>query len=303
MVESGTFTAAATALGLPKSSVSRGVSALEETLGVRLLQRTTRKLSLTEAGRQYFQQVRASLSGLDQANSAVTDLGGEPRGTVRLTAPGDFGGSMFSEIIADFVRRYPRIQLDVVLTQRRVNLIEEGFDLALRAGKLEDSSLVARKIAGSELGLYAAPSYLERRGLPKRLADLTKHDCVLHRSARGVFPWRLSGPRGYELVSVSAVVTADSLQFIRGLVAGGAGIGLLPDLGLEDELARGALVRVLPAYALRGGALYLVSPPLRHEPARVALLRAHLVAELPNRMVGLRRAPGRPRAGRSGSGQ
>ena len=174
VVDSGTFTAAAAALGLPKSSVSRGVAALEEALGVRLLQRTTRKLSLTDAGRHYYQQVRASLSGLDQANSAVADLGGAPRGTVRLTAPPDFGEGMFPEVIAHFVRRYPGIQLDVVLTQRRVNLIDEGFDLALRAGKLEDSSLVARKIAGSELGLYAAPSYLERRGSPKRLAELTK---------------------------------------------------------------------------------------------------------------------------------
>lgn len=285
VVESGTFTAAAAALGLPKSSVSRGVTALEEALGVRLLQRTTRRLSLTEAGRQYFQQVRAALGGLDQANSAAADMGGEPRGTVRLTAPADFGEGMFPEIIAAFARRYPRIQLDVVLTGRRVNLIDEGFDLAVRAGKLEDSSLVARKVASTAFGLYAAPAYLERRGTPKRFSDLMKHECVLHRSARGIFPWRLSGPRGQEQASVSGTVTADSLQFVRGLVRGGVGIGLLPDLGVEEDVASGALVRVLPAYAQQGGALYVVSPPLRHVPSRVALLRAHLIAELSNRMV------------------
>jgi DNA-binding transcriptional LysR family regulator len=212
-------------------------------------------------------------------------MGSEPRGMVRVTAPADFGDGMFSEIVADFVRRYPGIQLDVVLTARRVNMIEEGFDLAVRAGKLEDSSLVARKVVSTGFGLYAAPSYLERRGRPKRFADLAKHDCVLHRSARGLFPWRLIGPRGPEVVSVSGAVTADSLEFVRGLVRGGIGIGLLPDLGVEEDLARGAIVRVLPAYAQKGGALYVVTPPLRHVPARVALLRAHLIAELPNRMA------------------
>jgi DNA-binding transcriptional LysR family regulator len=285
VVESGTFTAAATVMGLPKSSVSRGVAALEESLGVRLLQRTTRKLSLTEAGRHYYQQARTALGELDQAGSAVADMGSEPRGTVRITAPADFGDGMFSEIIADFLKRYPRIQLDVVLTGRRVNLIEEGFDLAVRAGKLEDSSLVARKVAGAELGLYASPAYLERRGRPKRLADLTKHDCVLHRTARGVFPWRLNGPRGPELVAVSGVATVDSFQFVRGLVVAGVGIALLPDLGVEEDLARGALARILPAYGLREGSLHVVTPPLRHIPARVALLREHLITELTRRMV------------------
>ncbi len=284
VVETGTFTAAATALGLPKSSVSRGVAQLEDSLGVRLLQRTTRKLNLTEAGRRYFQQVRAALGGLEQANGAVADMGTEPRGIVRLTAPGDFSGGLLSDVIGTFVRTYPLIHVDVTLTGRWVNLIEEGFDLALRAGKLRDSSLVARKIAVTELGLYASPAYLKRRGPPKRLADLANHDCLLHRSGQGIIPWRLTGPRGAELVAVTGPVTADSLGFIQGLAVKGAGIGLLPELGCEAEVSRGALVRILPAYAIRGGALHVVSPPLRHVPARVALLRECLIKELPRRM-------------------
>src|SRR5450432_2985863 len=280
VVESGTFTAAAAALGLPKSSVSRGVAALEDALGVRLLHRTTRKLNLTEAGRQYFQQVRTALGGLDDANSATVEMGDQPRGSIRITAPPDLGKGMFADTIATFVRRYPGIQLDVVLTGRRVNLIEEGFDLAVRAGKLEDSSLVARKVGGTALGLYAAPAYLERRGRPKRLADLTRHECVLHRTARGVLPWRLTGPRGPELASVTPIITANSFQFVRELVVAGVGIGLPPEIEAEEESARHALVRLFPAYALRGGSLYLVCPPLRHVPARVALLRAHLITEL-----------------------
>lgn len=290
VVGSGSFTVAAAALGLPKSSVSRNVAALEEALGVRLLQRTTRKLNLTEAGRLYFQQVRTALSGLDDANSTAADMGAEPRGMVRITAPADFADGPFPGIVGAFSRRYPGIQLDVVLTGRRVNLIEEGFDLAVRAGTLEDSTLVARKVASADFGLYGAPSYFQRRGRPRRFADLTKHDCVVHRSARGVYPWRLHGPRGPEQVAVSGVVIADSFQFVRALVADGVGIGLLPDTGIEDALARGDLVRVLPAYTQRGAALSVVTPPLRHVPARVVLLRDHLIAELSSRMRGRKAA-------------
>ncbi|MBC8131381.1 MAG: LysR family transcriptional regulator, partial [Deltaproteobacteria bacterium] len=207
VVETGTFTAAAAALGLPKSSVSRGVAQLEEALGVRLLQRTTRKLNLTDAGRSYFQRVRAAMSGLEQANSAAADTEHEPRGIVRVTAPGDFGNGLLSAVIADFLLLHPRIHVDVTLTGRWVNLVEEGFDLAVRAGKLRDSSLVARKIAVTDMGLYAAPTYLERRGRPRRLGELANHECLLHRSGKGIMPWRLTGPRGPELVSVSGPVT------------------------------------------------------------------------------------------------
>jgi len=280
VVEQGSFTGAAAAVGLPKSSVSRGVAQLEEALGVRLLQRTTRKLNLTEAGRRYYQQVRRALGDLELANSAAADMGHEPRGLVRLTAPGDFSDGRLSSVLGDFLLRYPRIQIDLWITQRWVNLVEEGFDLAIRAGKLRDSSLVARKLAATELGLFAAPSYLEKRGRPRRLADLAKHDCLVHRSGRGIMPWRLTGPRGSETVAVAGPVIADDFTIILRLAVKGLGVALLPELTCESEVASGALVRLLPAYALRGGAVQIVSPPLRYVPARVALLREHLIREL-----------------------
>jgi DNA-binding transcriptional LysR family regulator len=280
VVEDGTFTAAAAVLGLPKSSVSRGVAQLEDALGVRLLQRTTRKLSLTEAGRRYYQQARRALGALEQASSAAADMGQEPRGLVRLTAANDFSGGALSGAIGDFLLRYPKIQVDLWITARWVNLVEEGFDLAIRAGKLRDSSLVARRLANIELGLYAAPGYLERRGRPRRLADLVKHDCLVHRSGRGIVPWRLSGPRGPELVSVSGPVIADDFEIIQRLAIKGLGVALLADVACETEVASGALLRVLPAYALRGNAVNIVSPPLRYVPARVTLLRDHLIRTL-----------------------
>ncbi len=286
VVDAGSFTAAATTLEQPKSSVSRAVATLEETLGVRLLQRTTRKLSLTEAGRTYYQQVRAAVSSLDDASTTAADASDDPRGVVRITMPPDLDG-MLSSVLARFVTRYPHIHLALTVTGRRVDLIAEGFDLALRGGTdLEDSTLVARKIATSAFVLFAAPAYLKRRGTPKKLADLAGHDCVLFRSSQGLMPWRLQGPRGLEQVAVAGPITVDDLPTAIQLARAGVGIGLLPEAGVVADLTRGTLVRVLPAYALGGASMYVVSPPLRHVPARVTLVRDFLIAELTKLFAG-----------------
>ena len=276
VVEAGSFTAAAAALGLPKSSVSRAVSALEAQVGVRLLQRTTRKLRLTDAGSRYFQRVRGAMAGLEEATAEVANLGKEVRGTVRLSAPSDTTALSLVELIARFVQKYPGVSIEVSLTSRFVDLVEEGFDLALRgAGKLDDSALIARKIAPSELRLYAASSYLRRRGRPATFAELAAHDCVLYRPKEGRNVWRLAGPSGFESVEVTGRVSADDMHFVQSAVAAGLGISLLPYLP-----ALGEVERVLPDYALVGGGLYIVSPSSRHEPARVTLLREFLIAEI-----------------------
>jgi DNA-binding transcriptional LysR family regulator len=285
VVELGSFTAAASVLGLPKSSVSRAVSRLEESLGVRLLQRTTRKLGLTQAGQRYIAEVRGPVARLAEASNEISDLGKAPSGMVRISIPPEIGDGSLSEVLVGFVRQYPRIQLEMVVTNRRVNLIEEAIDLAVRAGKLDDSTLVARKVAVSELGLFAAPSYLQRRGRPRRLSDLTTHDCVLHRTAGGILPWHLGGPRGVERVTVKGPITADDLGSVRLLTRAGLGIALMPIVVVREDLQRGELVRVFPAYAVRGSALYLVSAPLRHVPTRVTLLRDYLVREISARFA------------------
>lgn len=280
VVEAGSFTAAAADLGLPKSSISRRVTALETTLGTRLLQRTTRRLRLTDAGERYFRQTRAALTSLDEAASELADQGREPRGLVRVTAA-NFGDGALAEVITAFSQRYRGIHVDLTITGRRVNVIEEGFDLAVRAGFLEDSTLVARRVAQSELKLYASPDYLARRGTPRRLADVAEHECVRYRSSKGFLPWRLTGPRGSETVRVQGSVVADDFGFLHRMVVAGAGIGMLPETSADLDVARGTLVRLLPAHAMKGGAIYVVSPPLRHMPVRVALLRDHIIAELP----------------------
>jgi DNA-binding transcriptional LysR family regulator len=278
VVETGSFTAAASALGLPKSSVSRSVSRLELELGVRLLQRTTRSVHLTDAGHAYYEKVSRALSGLEEAQAAVSDMQATPQGVVRVTAAVDVGATIVAGLVARFMRKHPDIHVEMLLTGRLVNLVEEGVDLAVRAGKLNDSSLVARKVGTLEARLLAAPSYLRRKGTPKTLSDLSRHDCIVFRGRRGQGTWELAGPKGVEKLDVTGAVSADDYLFIRELLLSGSGIGLIPWQAVGPDVERGRLVRVLPEYAAPGGVLHIVYPSARYVPQRVALLRDFLVA-------------------------
>lgn len=285
VIEAGSFTAAALALGVPKSSVSRGVAQLEDELGVRLLHRTTRNLHLTEAGQGYFARVRPLVAGFAEATDAVRGSSGDPRGLVRLTVPIE---PFIAPVLAAFGLQHPGIHVEVLATGRRVDLVAEGVDLAVRAGKLDDSSLVTRRVGAADMGLFAAPEYLERRGRPRSLADLSRHDCVLFRAHGGRLVWRLTGPRAREEVTVTGAVTTDDLLIARGLVVAGAGIGLLPTTTAGEAMGEGRLVRLLPRHGVPGGALHVVWPSQRLVPTRVALLRDHLVAELPQAISEMR---------------
>lgn len=280
VVEAGSFTGAASKLGMQKSSVSRSIARLEEDLGVRLLQRTTRHLAPTDAGQAFFDRVRGAVAGVDDARAAVQELGNEPRGTVRVTAPADAATLGVASAIATFVEKYPKIRVDLVLTSRTVDLVAEGFDLAIRAGKLSDSTLVARKVGTTELALFASPAYLSRRGTPKRLAELARHDCVLFREPSGRGTWTLEGPDGPDSVEVTGSVSADDLQFIAGVVAAGAGVSVLPVPLAGTFVKNGALVRILSGYRVIGNGVHLVLPTAAFVPSRVALLRDHLSVHL-----------------------
>jgi len=278
VLEAGSFTAAARALGLPKSSVSRRVGALEKALRVRLLQRSTRKLVPTEAGRVYFERARAALAGLADASAAVTDMSREIAGPVRFTAGGDNTGLLIG-IIAEFLQQYPRVQLDVVLTPRRVDLIQEGFDLALRAGPLVDSTLIVRRLGRTDHGLYASRAYLRREGTPRRVSDLARHRFVLLGDPSEREQLRVTGPEGEEAVRIQGPLIAHDMAVAADAVAAGIGIALIPNAYLGWALKGGLrsnwaeLVRVLPDHGLRGAELSLVSPPVAYEPARVGLFR------------------------------
>lgn len=285
VVEDGSFTTAAQKLALPKSSVSRRVTALERALHVRLLQRSTRRLVLTEAGRLYFDRARAALGGLADAGAAVTNLSGEIAGPIRFTAGGDNTG-LLAKMLAEFVTRYPKVQIDVVLTPRRVDLVAEGFDLALRGGPLVDSALIARRLGRQELGLFASRAYLRKAGRPRRVADLARHRFVLFGPPPEREHLRLTGPDGEETVRISGPLVVHDMSFAADVLSTGLGIGLIPDLYL-GWLAKGGLrvgrpelERVLPDHGVVGSELSLVSPPTAYEPARVKVFRDFLTEKL-----------------------
>jgi len=280
VVEAGSFTAAAEALGVRKSSVSRSVAALEAELGIRLLQRTTRKLALTDAGRAYHERTRDALAALEEAQLAAASLGAAPRGLVRITAPAGFAAGL-APVTAGFLRAHPDVRVEVELTSRYVDLVKEGFDLAIRGGPLGDSALLARKLGDSEHGFFAAPAYLAAAGRPRRLADLARHECVLYRTAGGSAVWQVDGPGGPEQVSVRGRISADDFEFVRATVQSGLGIGFGPEPVFAPEVESGVLERVLPRYAKRTAPVHIVWPSRRFEPAAVTLLRETLAAELP----------------------
>ena len=280
VVETQSFTAAAKLLGMPKSSVSRSVSKLEQDLGVALLRRTTRRLSLTEAGTLYLGRAREALQLLSEARNAVVEADEEPRGIVRLTATADPTGRLLAAPIARFLRQYPRIHVELVITPRHVDLVEEGIDLALRAGKLDDLALAGKRIDAEPLKLYAAPSYLAQRGTPRRFKDLARHDCVLFRGVRGTARWSLTGPNGSESLSVRGPVNADDFPLVARFACEGLGVALLPRQLAIPWLVSGELTPILPQYQLNAGAFYLVHPASRQLPQRVRLLRDFLFQEL-----------------------
>lgn len=281
VVQDGSFTAAARALGVPKSSVSRSVAQLEQDLGARLLHRTTRKLHLTAAGSAFYDRIARALADIEQATDAATDTQAQPRGTVRVTAPLDVGVWALAGIVARFAKAHPMIRIEVSLANRIVDLAAEGIDLAVRAGPVRDGSLIARKVGMIEAGLYASSRWVKRNGLPKSLADLAEVDCILFRATDGRATWPLVTHDGRsETVTVTGRVGTDDLSFVRKAALAGAGIGLIPQFLCAREWQSGKLVRVLPEWSLAGSELNIVYESARFLPPRVAVVRDYLVKEL-----------------------
>jgi DNA-binding transcriptional LysR family regulator len=284
VVEAQSFTAAAKALGLPKSSVSRRVTELEKELGVPLLHRTTRKLSLTDAGRAYFAQAERALASLDTAAELASGMDAEPRGIVRVSAPVDIAVMGFPELLAEFSRSYPDIHVELSLSTHDVDLREGGFDIGVRCGNFHDANAVSRRIGSAAAGLFASPRYLDERGRPKNVADLEDHDAVLFRGKDGKSLWRLDGPNdSVSTVEVSGKVSGDEMLFVRQAIMNGLGIGLLP-LFVESRCTEAKKVepleRVLPDFVMRGAELVVVTPGGPKRPRRVTLLRDFLVEQM-----------------------
>ncbi|KAA2213358.1 LysR family transcriptional regulator [Teichococcus oryzae] len=268
VAERGGFTAAAAELRLSRAMVSKHVQDLEEHLGARLLNRTTRKVSLTEAGRVYYERTIQLLADLAETEGAVGELQARPRGRLRVNAPVSFGVLHLATAVADYMAAHPEVTVELTLNDRVVDLVEEGYDLAIRIARLPDSSLIARRLAPCRMVACAAPEYLERRGWPRHPADLTGHDCLGYRyQARA--EWVFEGPQGPVPVRIRGRLDSNNGDVLRAAALRGAGIVLQPSFIVGADLAAGGLVPVLPGYRLPDLAIQAVYPPGRHLSAKI----------------------------------
>jgi len=273
VVEAASFSAAARALGLSKSAVSKQVSRLEAQLGVQLLHRTTRRLSLTEAGAVFYEGCQRMLAEAEAAEQAVTHLAAAPRGHLRLNAPMSFGILHLSPQLPDLLQRCPELTVDLTLNDRLVDLVEEGYDLAVRIGRLPDSSLIARRLAPSRNLLCAAPAYLEQNGAPARPRDLKRHACLFYSYQAESEAWRLAGPEGTERVSLGGRFRVNNGDSLRQVTLAGLGIAQLPTFIVGDDLRAGRLLRVLPDWeAAAEAAVHAVYPATRNLSPKVRVV-------------------------------
>lgn len=270
IAEEGSFSAAAQALSLSKSAVSKHIAALEDRLGARLFNRTTRQVSLTEEGRTYLRRATRILEELEEAAAAVGSMNSEPIGTLRVSAALSFGLRHVAPLLPEFLSRYPRLSVDLDFGDRFVDLIDEGFDVAIRIGDLPDSDLVARRLATARILLVASPSYLEKKGQPRRPADLTAHTCLLYRGRAGPRYWGLGGDRhARETVRVDGPLIANNGDALKTAALSGLGIARLPNFLLDDALERGELREVLPDHRPAPIPIHALYMPSRHLAAKV----------------------------------
>ena len=269
VVENGGFSAAARSLGVSKSAVSKRINQLEAHLGVRLLHRTTRKLSLTEAGERFFEHAAQALTAAGQAEDAVTELQGEPQGNLKISSPMSFGRLHVAPLIPKFLKRCPKLRIDLVMDDQKVDLVAGGFDVAIRAGNLPASTLIARKLAPLRQVLCASPDYVDRYGRPGTPAELSSHNCVLYSYSSDANEWTLTGESGPETVTVSGSYQVNNSEALLEALREGVGIGRLPTFVAGPDLKTGRLVKLFESYRLPDFTIYAVFPERQYLPAKV----------------------------------
>ena len=277
VVDSGSFAAAAKRLNTSGSVVTHHVQVLEEHLGVQLLNRTTRKLNLTEVGRTYYRHSAHILAQLKEAERCASELQTTPGGVLRVNTTEGLAG-VLAPLIAEFSTNYTRMSFDIVATDQMVDLIEAGFDLGLRGGALPDSSLMRRRLGFAKLIPCAAPSYLERRGVPQGPKDLADHNCLIHAAYES--PWHFTGPDGTIAVDVAGNLRSNTWPAIRGAALSSQGIALLPIVQIADDVHRGRLTRLLPDHDTGDIAVQAVYPASRHLSIKVRTFLDFLVERL-----------------------
>lgn len=263
------FSRAALAMSMPVSTVSRAVSNLEEQLGVTLLQRTTRKLSLTGQGRDYYNQCNGPLSDLYDAESVLTQIQKNPEGTLRITVPVIMGQEPFYKFLSDFQSNYPKIKIDLFITNTYLDLIAENLDVGIRFGGLKDSTLITKRIGTSIRYVVAAPDYLKGRSPPSRPQDLMQHQCVILGGRNNETEWELVNGRKKTKVEVAGPIASRDFQSVSDFTYRGHGIGLLPMTYCDEQIRNGKLVRLLPAWSSPEIVVHSVYPTRKFLPSRL----------------------------------
>jgi len=277
VVESGSFAEAGRQLRLSRSAISKYIGELEQSLGVQLIVRTTRHASPTETGQRYFERAVSILAELDAADQAVSQSQAAPRGLLRVNAPMSFGTMRLGPVVADFMARYPELQLQIVLSDDLLDPVQDGFDVTLRIAELESSSLVARRIMPVERVICAAPAYLARHGAPESPDDLRRHTSLTYGFLLTGNQWKLTGADGDHWIQPAWTLCVNNAEVLRDVAIRGQGIALIPRFIAADALQSGALTALLPDYAAPSLALYAIYPPTRHLSVKVRLFIDFLV--------------------------
>ncbi len=302
--ERGSLAAAARASGLSLATVSRSIAGLERALGARLLARTTRSLSLTPGGREYYARARRILDELAEADATLARESAELAGRLTVSGPTLFGRHYLAPAVSVFLRRHPKLEIHLVLTDRYLDLVEEGIDLAVRTGRLADSSLIARRVGAYRRIVAAAPAYLRRAGTPKRLSDLQSHACLVLTTQRAPRDWQFVSPRGTTSIEVSGNWQTNDSDALLAAALAGHGLARLPSWQAGPHLAAGRLVRVLADHPMPEIPVQIVFPSARLLAARVRAFAEFLREEWKSEDFGEAesRAPRRKRrAKRSGA--
>jgi len=263
------FSAAATRLGLSRAQVSKSVMQLEQHLGTRLFNRTTRRISLTDVGNAYLERCIDILQEIEETEAVAAAQTREPRGRLTMSAPTSFGILHLQQALPAYLRQHPQVQVSLNLADRFIDVVDEGFDLVIRIAALEDSTLIARQLAPCQRLLCAAPAYLEQHGIPQVPQDLALHHCLVYSNELKPDSWRLQGPGGIESVRVNGPVCADNGDILRASAVAGLGITLLPTFIVGADLQAGRLQQVLADYRPPTISIYAVYPSRRYLSARV----------------------------------
>ena len=276
VAETESFTQASKKLAISTAQVSRQVNALEKRLNIKLLYRTTRKVSLTEEGQIFYQHCRGVLDGLNAAERAITNLQSTPQGKIKLTAPVTYGEQHILPLINNFMKKYQDIEVTAYLTNQQLDLINENFDLAIRLGKLSDSSMMAKKLAKRTNYVCASPAYLDKYGIPHSLSELNKHNCLLGTREY----WHFSDSGKEKNIRVKGNLRCNSGFSLVDAALKGLGIVQLPDYYIKDHLAKGSLISVLDNYKAPDEGIWAVYPQNRHLSPKIRLLVEHLITHV-----------------------